>query len=61
VADIGLKAVGPQFLFASSQRATSMACLQVAVFDTTFHATLAPDAYMYALPYEMYEKYRIRR
>ncbi|GAB4816308.1 hypothetical protein N2152v2_003354 [Parachlorella kessleri] len=33
----------------------------VAVFDTTFHATLTPEAYMYALPYELYEKHRIRR
>ena len=31
------------------------------MFDTTFHATLAPEAYMYALPYELYETRRIRR
>jgi acetate kinase len=35
--------------------------LQVAVFDTTFHQTLPPYAYLYGLPYEYYEKYRIRR
>jgi len=35
--------------------------LQVAVFDTAFHQTMPPKAYMYALPYEMYEKYGIRR
>lgn len=34
---------------------------QVACFDTAFHATIPPVAYMYALPYELYEKYGIRR
>ena len=34
---------------------------QVAVFDTAFHQTMPDYAYMYALPYEMYEKYAIRR
>ena len=34
---------------------------QVAVFDTAFHQTMPESAYMYALPYEYYEKYRIRR
>lgn len=34
---------------------------QVAVFDTAFHQTMRPKAYMYALPYELYEEYRIRR
>ena len=34
---------------------------QVAVFDTSFHATLPPEAYLYAIPYEYYEKYKIRR
>lgn len=34
---------------------------QVAVFDTAFHSTMPPMAYMYALPYEYYEKYGIRR
>ncbi len=34
---------------------------QVAVFDTAFHQTMPAQAYMYALPYEMYEKYGIRR
>ena len=33
----------------------------VAVFDTTFHQTMAVDAYMYALPYEWYEKYKVRK
>lgn len=33
----------------------------VAVFDTSFHSTMPPEAYLYALPYEYYEKYRVRR
>ena len=34
---------------------------QVAVFDTAFHQTMPEYAYMYARPYELYEKYAIRR
>ena len=34
---------------------------QVAVFDTAFHMTMPPKAYTYALPYELTEKYSIRR
>lgn len=34
---------------------------QVLVFDTAFHQTMKPEAYMYALPYEIYEKYAVRR
>ena len=34
---------------------------QVAVFDTGFHQTMPDYAYLYALPYEYYEKYHIRR
>lgn len=33
----------------------------VAVFDTAFHQTMPDYAYIYALPYEIYEKYRIRK
>ena len=33
----------------------------VAVFDTSFHQTMPPKAYMFAIPYEYYEKYSIRR
>jgi acetate kinase len=33
----------------------------VAVFDTAFHQTIPDYAYMYAIPYEYYEKYKIRR
>ncbi|MCB0805869.1 MAG: acetate kinase [Bacteroidales bacterium] len=34
---------------------------QVGVFDTAFHQTMPRQAYMYALPYSLYEKYKIRR
>jgi len=33
----------------------------VAVFDTSFHSTMPAEAYLYAVPYEYYEKYRVRR
>ena len=33
----------------------------VAVFDTAFHQTMTEKAYMYGLPYEYYEKYKVRR
>ncbi len=34
---------------------------QVAVFDTAFHQTMPPKAYMYGIPYEDYEKYHVRK
>ena len=34
---------------------------EVVVFDTSFHSTMPPKAYMYAIPYEYYKKYGIRR
>lgn len=34
---------------------------QVAVFDTSFHQTMPDHAFMYAIPYEFYEKYKIRK
>ncbi|WP_298613074.1 acetate/propionate family kinase [uncultured Odoribacter sp.] len=34
---------------------------QVAVFDTSFHQTLPPKAFIYGIPYEYYEKYSVRR
>lgn len=33
----------------------------VCVFDTAFHQTIEPRAYLYALPYEWYEKYKVRK
>ena len=35
--------------------------LNVGVFDTAFHQTMPKQAYIYSIPYEMYEKYKIRR
>ncbi len=34
---------------------------QVAVFDTAYHQTMPPHAYVYAIPYSLYKKYSIRR
>ena len=34
---------------------------QVAVFDTSFHQTMPPHSYLYPVPYELYEKYKVRR
>lgn len=34
---------------------------QVVVFDTSFHQTMPPYAYMFGVPYEYYEKYAVRR
>ena len=34
---------------------------QVAVFDTAFHQTMPPEAFMYGLPYELYKENGIRR
>ena len=33
----------------------------VAVFDTTFHSTMPPKAYMYGIPYSVYQQYKIRK
>lgn len=35
--------------------------VQVACFDTAFHTTISPVAYLYAIPYRFYQEYRIRR
>jgi acetate kinase len=34
---------------------------QVLVFDTAFHSTMPPEAYIFPIPYEYYEKYKVRR
>lgn len=34
---------------------------QVTVFDNAFHSTMPPHAYLYAIPFELYEKYHVRR
>jgi acetate kinase len=42
-------------------KAKSPSLPQIAVFDTAFHFHMPKEAYLYALPYEMYEKHKIRR
>jgi acetate kinase len=34
---------------------------QCGVFDTSFHQSMPPHAYLYGLPYELYKRYKIRR
>ena len=43
------------------QMASVQCAQQVAVFDTAFHQTMPPAAYMYALPHEYYTKYHVRK
>ena len=45
----------------AAQAALGPGVPQVASFDTAFHHTLPEVAYLYAIPYEYYEKYRVRR
>ena len=45
----------------AARRALGVALPQVAVFDTAFHQTLPEHAYLYALPYQLYRRHRIRR
>ena len=41
--------------------AVSFDIVQVAVFDTAFHQTMEPHAYLYALPWELYKEKGLRR
>jgi len=45
----------------AAQRALGEGVPQVAVFDTAFHQTLAERAYLYAIPYPLYRRHRVRR
>lgn len=45
----------------ASQETFGASIPQVAVFDTSFHQTIPKKAYMYGLPYDIYEKYKIRK
>lgn len=45
----------------SAQKVFGMEVPQVAVFDTAFHQTMPPHAYVFAVPYEFYTDYSIRR
>jgi acetate kinase len=51
----------PNLIGIKEAQALLPAVKEVAVFDTAFHQTMPPSAYMYGLPWELYEKYRIRR
>ncbi len=45
----------------AARRALGSGVPQVAVFDTAFHHTLPETAYVYAIPYQLYRRYRVRR
>lgn len=47
--------------FVPARRYSARTCRRVVVFDNAFHSTMPPEAYLYAIPYEYYEKYKIRR
>lgn len=51
----------PNLLGIAACRALMPDTPMVAVFDTAFHQTMPPESYIYAIPYEYYEKYGIRR
>ncbi|OGV59850.1 MAG: acetate kinase [Lentisphaerae bacterium RIFOXYC12_FULL_60_16] len=51
----------PNLVGIRAARKTLGAIPQVACFDTAFHQTIPEAAYLYALPYELYEKFRVRR
>ena len=51
----------PNLTGIAAARANLPHARQVACCDTAFHTTIPEVAYMYALPYEIYEKYRVRR
>jgi len=51
----------PNLIGINACRALMPGVPMVAVFDTAFHQTMPKSSYMYALPYELYEKYGVRR
>ena len=51
----------PHIMGINAAKAAMPGIPQAAVFDTAFHATLPPHAYLYALPYAFYHRYKIRR
>ena len=46
---------------AAARAALGAGVPQVAVFDTAFHQTLPEHAYLYAIPYQLYRRYKVRR
>uniref|UniRef100_A0A7S3JS71 Probable acetate kinase n=1 Tax=Aureoumbra lagunensis TaxID=44058 RepID=A0A7S3JS71_9STRA len=51
----------PALLGLRSAMTKFSSCPHVAVFDTAFHASMPPESFTYAIPYQLYEKYSIRR
>lgn len=50
---------GGEGCFCSRERSRRAA--QVAVFDTAFHQTMPAEAYMYALPFDLYKRFHVRK
>jgi acetate kinase len=59
--DLGPLHMPPNIMGIKACRTMMPETPQVAVFDTAFHQTMPRSSYLYALPYEYYEKYQIRR
>lgn len=51
----------PHIMGINAAKAAMPGIPQAAVFDTAFHATIPPHAYLYALPYTFYHRYKVRR
>ena len=60
-ADLGPLHMPPNIMGIKACRAAMPHAPQVAVFDTTFHSTMPDYAYMYAIPYDDYKNYKIRK
>ena len=59
--DLGPLHMPPNIMGIKACRAAMPHASQVAVFDTTFHATMPDYAYMYAIPYDDYKDFKIRK
>jgi acetate kinase len=59
--DLGPLHMPPNIMGIKACRSVMPNTPQIAVFDTAFHQSMPRSAYLYALPYEYYEKYQIRR
>ncbi len=59
--DLGPLHMPPNIMGIKACRAAMPHAPQVAVFDTTFHATMPDYAYMYAIPYDDYKDFKIRK
>lgn len=59
--DLGPLHMPPNIMGIKACREVMLNAPMVAVFDTTFHSTMPDYAYMYAIPYDDYKKYKIRK